>query len=308
MTKTSAPIVFFGNERLATGFTTEAPTLTRLINAGYPVAAVVTNYEAGKSRSVRALEVAAVAEAHNIPVLINQKPGEIIGQLQTYQPAIGVLVAYGQIVPQRVIDIFPHGIVNIHPSLLPLHRGPTPIESAILNGDAETGVSLMQLAKGMDAGPVYAQKRIALDGNETKMALTKTLLEAGGDLLLAHLPDIFAGTATAQPQDDSIATYDQRITKEDGRIDWHKPATRIAREIRAYAVWPKSRATFKDVDITITAAHVIDVHGAPGERTVIDKRPVVYCGGQALVIDRVVPSGKKEMAGEAFLTGYKHLL
>jgi methionyl-tRNA formyltransferase len=308
MIKMSAPIVFFGNERLATGFHTEAPTLTRLIGAGYPIAAVVTNYEAGKSRSVRALEVAAVAEAHGIPIIINQKPGDIIEQLRAYRPAVGVLVAYGQIVPQRVIDIFPRGIVNIHPSLLPLHRGPTPIESAILAGDTETGVSLMQLVKAMDAGPVYAQTHITLTGRETKMTLTKVLLEAGGDLLLAHLPAILDGTAVPEPQDDSLATYDQRIAKEDSRIDWHKPAVNIEREVRAYAGWPKSHTTLKDLAVTIAATHILNVHGAPGECTIIDKQPVVYCGDQALAIDRITPAGKKEMTGEAFLAGYKHFL
>jgi methionyl-tRNA formyltransferase len=308
MTKISAPIVFFGNERLATGFVTSAPTLTGLIEAGYTVAAVVTNYEAGKSRSVRELEVAAVAQAHNIPVIVNEKPGDIIDQLRSFNAAAGVLVAYGQIVPQRVIDIFPHGIINIHPSLLPLHRGPTPIESAILNGESQTGVSLMQLSKAMDAGPVYAQQTIPLTGNETKQALTEKLLQIGSKMLIKQLPSILSDTATATPQQDTDATYDQRITKEDGIIDWNKPAARIEREIRAYADWPKSRTTFGNLEVVITKAHITAEAAADsisGTPSIIGKQPAIQCGDQLLVIDLLKPAGKKEMTGEAFLAGYK---
>jgi len=308
MTQTSGPIVFFGNERLSTGFETTAPTLQRLITAGYTVAAVVTNYEAGKSRSVRPLEVAAVAAKHGIPVIVNKKPGAIIEQLRGYNAPIGVLVAYGQIVPQRVIDIFPHGIINIHPSLLPLHRGSIPIESAILNGEQVTGVSLMQLVKAMDAGPVYAQQQLALNGYESKQALTAALLDAGSTLLIEHLPAILSGSLTPTPQDDSNATYDQRITKEDGILDWRKPASRLEREIRAYLEWPKSRATLGAIDIIITKSHVVKANGKPGNIVIIDKQPVVYCGEDALAIDQLKPAGKKEMTGEGFLAGHKSTL
>ncbi len=307
MKNTSATVVFFGNERLATGINTTAPTLRRLITAGYHVAAVVTNYEAGKSRSVRELEVAAVAAQHNIPVIINEKPSALISQLEAYKPDIGILVAYGQIVPQRVIDIFPRGIVNIHPSLLPLHRGPTPIESAILAGDTQTGVSLMRLVKAMDAGPYYAQTTIPLHGTETKPELTAALLTAGGNMLLQHLPDILSGSAVLIQQDDAQATYDQRLTKQDGVIDWSEPAVRIEREIRAFLEWPRSTTTLGTIPVIITKAHVIALSGTSGTPTLHHKQPVVYCGEQALSIDRVKPAGKKEMTGEAFLAGYKRL-
>ena len=305
---TSEPIVFFGNERLATGFTTEVPPLRRLIAAGYTIAAVVTNYEVGRSRSVRELEVAAVAKAHHIPLIINEKPGAIIRQLQSYQAIAGVLVAYGQIVPQNVIDIFPRGIINIHPSLLPLHRGPTPIESAILQGDSQTGVSLMQLAKAMDAGPVYVQQPIDLNGSETKMGLTKQLLDLGGDLLIKHLPAILSNSLIPTPQDNTVATYDQLIAKEDGAINWTKPAIQLEREIRAYAVWPKSKVSLNGLEAIITKAHVVNISGIVSSPTIIDRKPTYICGEQALAIDIIKPAGKKEMTGEAFLAGYKRAL
>jgi methionyl-tRNA formyltransferase len=304
MKKTFEPIVFFGNERLATGFTTNAPTLTGLLRADYTIAAVITNYEAGKSRSIRELEVASIAEAHNIPLIVNEKPGDIIEQLRSYNATVGVLVAYGQIVPQRVIDVFPRGIINIHPSLLPLHRGPTPIESSILNGELKTGVSLMQLTKTMDAGPVYAQREITLNGTETKPALTKQLLEVGSAMLLEKLPIILSGSLLPIAQDDTAATYDQRISKEDGRIIWEKSAQQLEREVRAFIEWPKSRVTFGDLQLVITKAHVLDTSGIPGTTAIINKQPVVYCGKQALAIDLLKPASKKEMTGEAFLAGY----
>src|SRR5438128_402621 len=139
MTKTSKTIVFFGNERLATGVTTSAPVLAALIKTGYKVAAVVTNYEVGTSRKSRDLEIAEIAKTNNIPLLIPDKLIEIKDQLSKFGASVAVLVAYGKLVPQEVIDIFPKGIVNIHPSLLPRHRGPTPIETAILEGDSKTG-------------------------------------------------------------------------------------------------------------------------------------------------------------------------
>jgi methionyl-tRNA formyltransferase len=157
----SAKIVFFGNERLATGVTTTAPTLQALIDAGYEVCAlVVAQNQSGASRKARKLEVAEIAEQHGIPVLVPAKLDDIAGQLKDYGAEIGILVAFGKIVPQAILDIFPHGIINIHPSLLPKHRGSTPIESAILFGENETGVSLMQLVQKMDAGPVYAQETV----------------------------------------------------------------------------------------------------------------------------------------------------
>src|SRR5262249_26458649 len=148
------------------------------------------NHEASTSRKARPLEIAAVAAQHNIPVLSPEKPSEIIDQLKSYNAPIGVLVAYGRMVPQSIIDIFPHGIINIHPSLLPLNRGSSPIEQAMLDGASQTGVTLMGLVKAMDAGPVYAQATVNLDGTETKANLTDALLRKGGELLIDLLPSI----------------------------------------------------------------------------------------------------------------------
>jgi len=309
MKKTSETIVFFGNERLATGVSTSAPTLRALIKAGYQVAAVVSNYEQPHSRSERTLEIVEVAKEYNIPSLLPKKLSEIKEQLRGFNATAGVLVAYGRIVPQSVIDLFPRGIVNIHPSLLPLHRGPTPIESVILEGAQKTGVSLMQLAKEMDAGPVYKQITIKLTGEETKQQLADTLLGHGKNMLLECLPSILDDTLPPVVQDNSRATYDNLLTKEAGVINWRKSATQLEREIRAFLEWPKSRTTLARKDIIITKAHAepSQLPGAnPGDTKVIKEDGVIMVatGDGALCVERLKPAGKQEMSARDFIAGY----
>jgi methionyl-tRNA formyltransferase len=307
MKKKSEPIVFFGNERIATGVRTEAPLLRALCEAGYNIVAVVSHYEAGKSRNVRSLEVAQVAEEFGIPVLLPGRPKDILDELQGFGAVAGVLVAYGKIIPQSVIDIFPRGIINIHPSLLPKHRGPIPLESVILQDESVTGVSIMALAKEMDAGPVYAQSECKLTGTETKQELADNLMEVGRAMLLEVLPGILEGAIVALPQNDSVATYDNLITKEAGVLDFTKPADVLEREIRAFAEWPKSRTTLGQMEVVVTAAHVLpDAASEPG-KLIIDsaaKTLAIGCSEGTLAIDKLKPAGKGEMNIAGFLTGY----
>lgn len=311
MKNTSKTIVFFGNERLATGVKTSAPTLQALIKARYNVAAVIVNNEHSKSRSKQQhLEIEDIAKANNIPVLLPKKLIDIEQQLKDYGASVGVLIAYGKIVPQSIIDIFPKGIINIHPSLLPKHRGPTPIESAILNNDSDTGVSIMQLTKDMDAGPVFAQSQIKLDGTETKQYLADTLLNIGGAMLLDILPEILHGNIVALPQDISGATYDNLLSKKDGVVDWRKPAQQIEREIRAFMNWPKSHVKIGDRDVIITKARAVsDIDLLEnikcGEIITTDDYLAIKTGKGALILVTVKPAGKKEMTSKAFLVGNK---
>ena len=305
MKKPSKTIIFFGNERLATGVNTEALSLQALIEAGYGVAAVVLNYEAGKSRNSRPLEIRAVADKYKIPVYLPSKlDNQVINQLKSYRAAAAVLVAYGKLVPGPVIEMFPRGIINVHPSLLPLHRGPTPIESVILGGDKKTGVSLMQLTEEMDAGPIYGQSELLLKTNETKQELANELLEIGKSMLLELLPSILDGTVIALPQDESRASYDRLLSKPSGIIDWSKPAKQIEREIRAYAEWPKSHTKLANIDVIITSSKVLNLRGEAGKILLDNKKLVVYCGKGALEIVRLKPTGKKEMDAPAFLAGH----
>ncbi len=304
-------VVFFGNERIATGVSTVCPTFTKLLESGYKVLAVVVNNEQSASRNRRELEVADVAARYEIPLLAPKNPQDILSQLRDYQADIGVLVSYGRIVSQEMIDLFPGGIVNIHPSLLPLHRGSAPIESAILHGNTKTGVSLMQLCKQMDAGDVYAYSEYELRGNEQKQTLADALLELGSEMMVMTLPRILRGEIIGRPQDDAGATYDKHITKQDGRIDLAKSAVQLEREVRAYLGWPGSRTVIAGKDVIVTAAHVADnsVENVDKKSTfVANKQLCLQTADGILVIDTLKPAGRPAMPATAFLAGHAKYL
>lgn len=308
MANSTKSLIFFGNEHLATGVSTSTPILKALIKNGYAVVAVVINTSEVTSRNNREVEVRELAKSNKIPVLTPNKLTDITAQLKSYNADVGILAAYGKMVPEDIINIFPSGIVNIHPSLLPKHRGPTPLESVILDGSSETGVSLMQLVKAMDAGPVYAQETVSLTGLETKQELADNLSNIGAKLLATNLPSILDKTLKPTPQTDTEATYDQLITKLDGAIDWNLRADTIERQIRAYSGWPGARSDILGKDSLIIQAEIIDKTGVPGEVLGLDKQLVVCCGEQAINILSLKPAGKQEMSGPAFLSGYgKHL-
>lgn len=274
MKKMSKTIVFFGNEKLATGISDAKPVIRQAVEAaGFEIEQVVT----GK-----------------------------LAELRPHKSKVAVLAAYGRIIPQSVLDQFPLGIINVHPSLLPQYRGPTPIEQAILDGVPKTGVSIMRLTARMDEGPLYKQKTVHLKGNESKAELTTLLQQLGSELLIEVLPDIANGSLKPhqQPHPDR-ATYCRLLTKEDGIIDWSKSAEQLEREIRAFAGWPKSRTILGDKEIIITKAEVVDESGTPGEIRASNKEIIVYCAEKALKILKLKPAGKGEMTTEAFLAGNK---
>jgi methionyl-tRNA formyltransferase len=298
MKNTSKTLLFFGNERLVSGLkSTNAPVLRGLISAGYHIAAVVSHHTDGESRNNRPLEVAKIAAEHNIPVLLPNRPSEIHNELTAMNADAAVLVAYGRIIPQSIIDIFPKGIINIHPSLLPFYRGPTPIESAIVNGDKKTGVSIMQLTAGMDEGPVYAQAEVTLTGNETKFELYDTLAAISADLLLKNLPSILSGTLVPSAQDDSKATYCKLLTKAGGTLDTSLlTAEQAERHVRAHLGFPKSKLSILDRQCIITRAHVVKNQESAAD--------IAFKSGILRIDELIAPNGK-QMSAEAFLRGYQ---
>jgi methionyl-tRNA formyltransferase len=295
----SRTLIFFGNERLATGLgPIELLTLKALISSGYNVAAVVSNYTEGQSRNARSLEVAEIAKVHNIPLLLPKKLKDIKKDLQGFGAEAAVLVAYGKIIPKDIIELFPRGIINIHPSLLSRYRGPTPIEQAILDGVSETGVSIMQLTQKMDEGPVFAQAKIALSGQESKAELARTLLNVGHKLLLENLEAILDGTLQPQPQDDSTATYTKLLDKKEGFINWEKPAQRYEHEVRAYLGYPRSRAKINGHEVVITKAKVAQ---PPYDHEGILR----HCkDGSVLEVQELIAPSGRTMSGVEFLRGY----
>ena len=298
MKNTSTKILFFGNERLVSGLKhTDAPVLNGLIEHGYDVRAIISHHSDSQSRNKRHLEVAEIGEQHNIPVLLPNKPTDIFDQIAAYKADVAILVAYGRIIPQKVIDLFPMGIINVHPSLLPRYRGPTPIESAIINGDSHTGVSIMQLTAGMDSGPVYGQATIPLTQTEDKFDAYNKLSQAGSELLFKLLPSILDGSLQPSKQNESEATYSSLLNKTDGHLDLMTlTATQAERYIRAYLGFPKTKLTVNNHPIVVTKAHIVAT-----KESSLD----LECKGPSyLRIDQLIAPSGRTMDGEAFLRGY----
>ena len=277
------------------------PTLEKLIEANYEIVAAVTKPDTlrGRGHKLDQPAIKKTATQNEIKVLQPNKVSEILPEIKKLQPEIGILVSYGKIIPESVIQAFPKGIINIHPSLLPVYRGPSPIESAILNGDNVTGISIMSLEKAMDAGPIYLQERIELSGSETKLELYDRFSNRGAELLVENLPQILDCSLPATPQDESLATYCQMITKSDGDLDpTAMTADECERRIRAFAGWPKTRIALLGQNVIVTKARVLD--GFNG-----DSWPdVIICNGKsALQIIELISSSGKQMKTADYLRG-----
>lgn len=293
MTNTSKTLVFFGTEEFS------LTALTGLIEGGYTIAAVVTKPDSRKGRGQQLVppSVKVVAERHNIPVLQPQKLSDIIEDIQALDHPVGILVSYGKIIPQSIIDLFEPGIINLHPSLLPLYRGPSPIESAIKNGDSATGVSIMQLSAKMDAGPVYAAKEYPLLGTETRPELYHTLATIGTNLLLETLPQIIDGSLQPIEQDESKATYCQLLQKQDAPLTPNTLSAHAAEcLVRAHIGFPKTKIDIEGVSVIITKAHVSDEKNTPLD--------ILCQDGAFLSIDELIAPSGRRMDSAAFLRGY----
>jgi methionyl-tRNA formyltransferase len=305
--KKSLRVLFFGNERIATGITAHPVVFESLVASHHEVVGLVVHLRPGTGRRQRSEPIVELARRHAIPVLNPEKLKEAIDELKEFKADCGVLVAYGKIIPQEVIDVFPHGILNIHPSLLPKLRGSTPIETALLQGVSETGVSIMSLSKEMDAGPVYSQQSLGITPDESKAGLASKLQLLGKDMLVEILDLIAEGTASATPQAHAEATTTSQIAKEDGLLDFSKPATKLIDEIRAFSGWPGSYFTHADQTYVVIDAKAssVDVSDRGGS-IVVDKATLrIQTSDGSLSIERIQPAGKKEMPIQAFLNGYR---
>ncbi|RYF28252.1 MAG: methionyl-tRNA formyltransferase [Chloroflexi bacterium] len=270
------PIIFFGTEDFS------LIALRALIEHNFNVAAVVTKPDTlrGRGNKLTQPAVKLFAQQHDIPVWQPTKMADVRDDIMAIDNPIGVLVSFGKIIPQSIIDLFSPGIINIHPSLLPKYRGPSPIEAAIKNGDAITGVSIMQIQAKMDAGPVYAQQAYDLDGTENSVQLYDTLGAIGATMLIDTLPQIAGNQLLPVEQSENDASYCQLITKADGIIDWSESSNVIERQIRAYQQWPQSRATISDIECIITSARSINPTehlSAPGDYSILDDTLVIDC-------------------------------
>lgn len=289
------PIIFFGTEDFS------AVSLQKLIDEGFKIAGIITKPDSrkGRGQKFQAPKVKQTGEKFNIPVLQPQKMSEITDFVKKFEKPVGVLVSFGRIIPQEIIDLFTPAIVNVHPSLLPKYRGSSPIESAILNGDEKTGVSLMKLSKEMDAGDVYSQEEIELSKTETASDLYKTCGEIGAEMLVRDLPKIISGEIKGQKQDDSQAEYCQLLKKSDALLSQNEQtAEQAEQQIRAFEIFPKSKIKLGEHLIIVKSAKVVSSNPENSPLT------LKFAEGTFLKIERLITPNGKETAAKSFENGY----
>ena len=302
-------IVFLGTADLS------CSSLAKLAaDTNFSVVAVVTQPDKPKGRELKLTPspVKVLAERLGLPVLQPKRARDeqFIAQISEYRPALMVVVAYGQILPQRLLDVPPHGCLNVHTSLLPKYRGAAPIQWAIADGEPETGVTIMKLDAGLDTGPVLAVRRTPILSTDDSQTLHDRLAQLGAELLMETIPGHVAGSITPQPQPAEGATYAAKIKKEDGRLDWHWPAARIWNRLRAFTPWPGAFTLLpngggKPLLLKIWKAEVVARSGAPGTVLAADKTGlVVGCGEGALRILKLQREGGKRLTAEQFLAGH----
>jgi len=314
-------IVFFGTSEFA------VPPLETLIKNGMPPVAVVTSPDrlAGRGKKLRVSPVKEFCSSGNLAATATTwKPGfqvvqpeklgaKFIDQLKNLKPEFGVVASYGKILPKALIDIFPNGILNIHPSLLPKYRGASPIQAQILNGEKETGVSIILLDEKTDHGPIVAKREFSIFNFQFSITYTQlhdALAKLGAELLIETIPKWMNGEITPHPQDDSRATFTKLIKKESGKIDWSKNAEEIEKMVRAYDPWPSVFTIVNRTVLKIKKAEIIDTPQGlkAGEFFKSGDFPAVACGKDALKLLIVQPESKKKMTGDAYLLGHPNLL
>jgi methionyl-tRNA formyltransferase len=240
----------------------------------------------------------------------NVNAEDFICKLESLAPDFVVVVSFGQILRQQLLDLPRVCCLNVHASLLPKYRGASPINAAIINGESSTGVAFMEMERGLDTGAVYSIQEVILDGSERADSLEDDLGNLAADNVVSVLQGIISGEIKPEKQDDSQATLTRKIKKADGHINWAESAVKIEAMVRGYYPWPGAvfslKTTKKQLNIHITKARIIsDMQGQPGEVLQADKKGlIIACGFGALELLEIVPQGKREMTGAAFLNGY----
>jgi methionyl-tRNA formyltransferase len=302
-------IVYFGTPMFA------VPALEHLLSSQHTVIAVVTQPDRprGRGQHVHEGPVKSVATARGVPVLQPEKIKDpaFHDALRARAPDLGVVAAYGRILPDEVLTLPPLGLINIHASLLPAYRGASPIQHAVINGDAETGVSIMRVVRELDAGPVFATARRVVRPDETSVDVENDLARLGAELLLTVVDSIARGDAVATPQDGSRVTYAGKLTKVDGLLDWRQPALRLHNRVRGLHPWPHAHSFLDGRRYVILRTQifpegdgsragpglVLEAHG--------DDLIVAAGEGSALRVLQIQPEGKRPLTAREFLAGHR---
>lgn len=295
-------IIFAGTPDFA------AESLKALLNSEHEICAVYTQPDrpAGRGRKLTPSPVKQLAMEHAIPVEqpLSFKTQDSLQTLAAYQPDLMVVVAYGLLLPQSVLDTPRLACINVHASLLPRWRGAAPIQRAILAGDTETGVGIMKMEAGLDTGPVLLEARCPINESDTAQDLHDRLAALGAETLLQSLDDIETRLKQAKPQDDSQSTYARKLDKQEARIDWQQPAQQILRQIHAFNPWPVAQTQWQGETMRIWLATLGDRtrNGQPGEIIAVGKQGLdVQTGDGVLRIKELQMPGKRAMSVQDFL-------
>lgn len=293
-------IVFMGSPEFA------LPTLAAL-DKQYSVVGVISQPDrpAGRGRVLTPPPVKQMAVQLGIEVIQPQKLREPLAQekLMEWAPDLIVVAAFGQILRASVLDLPAHGCVNVHASLLPRWRGAAPIQAAIYHGDPESGVTIMRMDAGIDTGAILRQQALEILPQDTAGSLSDRLADEGARLLIETLPDYLAGKITPRAQDEAQATYAAMLTKEQGALDFTRPAVELERQVRAFLPWPGAYLFFQGEMLKVLRAHVEPGETTPGRRMEISHLPAIGTASGWLVLDEVQPAGKRAMPGDVFLRG-----
>jgi methionyl-tRNA formyltransferase len=297
-------VAFFGTPAYA------VPTLRMLAtDPRFDLRMVVTQPDrrAGRGHQLVAPPVKVAAEPLRMPLMQPPTLKDVAArdQLRTLEADLFVVAAYGLIFSRPILDMPDYGCLNLHASILPNYRGAAPIPAAIWNGDAETGITLMMMERGLDPGPIVAVARTPMEPTDTTETVTARLAEIGAQLAADKIPELIAGRIECYPQ-PAEATAVRPLTKADGQIDWRQPADRIERQVRAMWPWPRAWTLIGDRQLQIHAASVTDGAGSanPGTVTIIESKPAVHCGdGACLIIEHAQLPGGKPQPGQAIING-----
>jgi methionyl-tRNA formyltransferase len=294
-------VAFMGSPEFA------VPALRALLEH-HEVVLVVTQPDkrAGRGKKLAPSPVKLVAEQAGVPIVqpTSARKPELLAALQGAAPDVCVVVAYGKILPTPVLEVAPHGCLNIHGSLLPKYRGAAPIQWAVIRGETQTGVTIMQLDEGMDTGPMLLERAVSIGPSDTAGTLHDALAPVGAQLLLEALTGLEAGTLEARAQDDAAASYAPMLKKDDGIVHWERTATEVRDLIRGVDPWPGAVTTLDGLRLKLFGPVLHDGSGAPGEVLGVGADGlVVACGEGACAIGEVQAPGKKRMRAGAFVSG-----
>src|SRR6266498_5263299 len=299
----TATLVFMGSPDFALS------TLKALAQQ-YEVVGVVTQPDraSGRGRELKSPPVKLLAQELNIPVIQPEKlrQPEAMEQLRAWNPELIVVAAFGQILRKDVLYLPRFGCINVHASLLPRWRGAAPINAAILNGDEETGITIMKMDVGLDTGPILTQRSIALTRDDTAGSVFETLSHLGANLLIETLPDYLSGKIQPMPQPEEGVTYAPMLKKEEGHLDFNHSVDELERRVRAFNPWPGAFMDFDGTLLKIHRAHVEAGKAEVGQRLIYRDQPAVGAAGGLLILDDVQPAGKKSMSGKSLLAGARH--